>query len=215
MKTMLKVLFALVVLGTLSACASSRSVVTPEVIAGANPTEGVAVRIDKVEDARRFEASPPSPDIPSLSGNDHTNVAVTKRAIARKRNGYGMAMGDVLLPEGQNVAELVGKAVAQGFRQAGYRVIAPGEPGYEQAAPVNARIGEFWSWFNPGFASVTVSNRSSVDLIGTLPELNGGRTVKSEVSESMMAVFEDDWKAIVAKGLRQLSTKVAETLKAR
>lgn len=207
-----RMLFLVATLALLGGCASSRSVVNPTTEATANPTQGVAVRIDQIEDARRFEAAPRSPDRPSLSGNDISNPALTSRAVARKRNSYGMAMGDVLLPEGQTASQLIGNAVTSGFRQAGYRVVSRGEPGYDQAVPVTARINEFWSWFSPGFASVTISNRAAIDLNGPLPALNNGVQIKNETSESMMAVFEEDWKIIISKGLRDLSEKIRAKL---
>ena len=204
---------AVVAMVFLGGCATSRSVVIPD--AGGvveNPVQGVAIRIDRVDDARQFEPSPKTPDIPSLAGNDTQNAALTSRAIARKRNGFGMALGDVMLPEGQTVSQLVGNAVTLGFRRAGYRVLKPGDPGYEQAIPVTARIGEFWSWFNPGFSSVTITNRASVGLAGALPALSGETTVKSEVSDKLMAVFEDDWTKIVSKGLAELTEKIRVAL---
>ena len=200
----------------LGGCATSRSVVLPDGgTAVENPAQGLAVRIETVEDIRRFEAAPKTPDIPSLPADDILNTSLTSRAIARKRNGFGMALGDVLLPENQTVSQLVRDALAQGFRRAGYRVLKVGEAGYEQATPITARINEFWSWFNPGFASVTIKNRAAVDLAGAVPSLQNGVTVRNEVSESMQAVFEDDWRKIAGKGLAELSEKIQAALNSR
>lgn len=197
----------------LGGCATSRSVVIPD--SGSvleNPIQGTAIRIDKIEDARKFEPAPKTPDVPSLPESDIGNTSLTTRAIARKRNGFGMALGDVLLPEGQTVPQLVGDAITQGFRSAGYRVLKSGDAGYEQAVPVSARIHEFWAWFNPGFSSVTVKNRLDISLAGPLPALTGGIAVKGEVSEKMQTVFEDDWRKIVSKGLAEMSEKVRTAL---
>lgn len=209
----LRIACVVAAMALLGGCAASRSVVLPDAgTAIENPAQGLAVRIDKVEDARRFEAAPNTPDIPSLPGNDLLNSSLTSRAIGRKRGGFGLALGDVLLPEGQTVSQLVRDAVAQGFRRAGYRVLAAGEPGYEQATPITARINEFWSWFNPGFAQVTIKNRASIDVAGTLPPLKGGVTIRSEVSEGMQAVFEDDWRKIAGKGLVGITEKIQAVL---
>lgn len=193
----------------LGGCATSRSVVLPDAgTAVENPVQGLAVRIEKIEDVRRFEAAPKTPDIPSLPADDFLNSSLTSRAIGRKRGGFGLALGDVLLPEGQTVSLLVGDALTQGFRRAGYRVLTAGDAGYEQATPVTARINEFWSWFNPGFAQVTIKNRAAIDLAGPLPPLKGGATIRSEVSEGMQAVFEDDWRKIAGKGLAEITEKL-------
>jgi hypothetical protein len=49
-----------------------------------------------VTDQRTFEARPRDASIPSLKEEaDLTNRAITVRAIARKRGGFGMALGDI------------------------------------------------------------------------------------------------------------------------
>ena len=205
----IRMVFILSAMMALGGCATSRSVVIPDAgVAAENPVQGIAIRIDQVDDMRQFQSSPKTPDIPSLPESDVGNNALTARAIARKRNGYGMALGDVLLPEGQTVSQLVGRAVDRGFRLAGYRVLKPGDSGYEQAVPVTAKIRQFWSWFNPGFSSVTITNRADVSIEGALPALNGGFVVTNETSAKLMAVFEEDWTKITTQGLAQLSEKV-------
>jgi hypothetical protein len=62
--------------------------------------------------------------------------------------------------------------------------------------------------FNPGFSSVTISNRAELDLVGPLPSLHKGGSIKSEISQQMMAVFEEDWKKIISSGLADLADKV-------
>jgi len=205
--------FIVTAMAMLGGCAATRSVVSPEMgIATQNPAQGVAVRIDHVDDMRHFSSSPREADMPSLSESDVHDVALTSRAIARKRNGYGMALGDVLLPEGQTVSKLIANAVSQGFRRAGYRVLTKDDPNYAQAVPVNARINEFWSWDRPGFGKVTVYNRADVTLVGELPALSGGPTVRTEIVEPMQLVLEDDWREIIGRGLGDLVEKVRITV---
>lgn len=168
------------------------------------------MRIDAVEDARAFTVSPPSPDMPSLMGNEIGNKSVTSRAVGRKRGGFGAALGDVLLPEGSSVATLVQSAVARGLRESGYRVLDRGDPGYEQALPIKVRVEQFWSWFNPGFAAVTLTNRAAVNLQGAISPFAQGRTFSSQVMNSMQVVVESDWVAIVNKGLDALATAVKD-----
>src|SRR6202012_1854397 len=92
-----------------------------------------------------------TPHEPSLKDDDINNKSVTSRAIGRKRSGWGEAPGDGLLPEGDSVSARVGAALADGFRQAGYRVLASGDAGYDQAVPVTATIKQYWSWEEMGF----------------------------------------------------------------
>jgi len=197
----------------LGGCATGRSVVSPGIDAGANPSQGTAVRIDTVDDARVFAVKPPSADMPSLMNNEIDDKTITSRAIGRKRGGMGKALGDVLLPEGTSVASLVQVAVARGLRESGYRVLGRGDPGYEQAVPIRARVEQFWTWFNPGFASVTLTNRAAVNLRGDVPPLAQGRTFSAETVESMQMVVDSDWTAIVNKGLDALAAKIKDGLR--
>jgi len=194
----------------LGGCAAGRSVLTAGIDAGANPPQGTAVRIASVEDARVFTVKPPQADMPSLMEDSEINDrAITARAVGRKRGGLGAALGDVLLPEDSSVAALVQTAVSRGLRQAGYRVLASSDPGYEQAAPIRARIEQFWSWFSPGFATVTLNNRAAVNLQGALPQLQQGRTFRTEVTNAMQVVLDSDWTDIVNKGLDELARTIA------
>ncbi|WP_397444433.1 hypothetical protein [Pseudomonas chlororaphis] len=81
----------LLVTTTLFGCATSRSVVDIDgsEVASGNGQKGVI----NVLDERRFEADPRSADIPSLKNGEINDKAITERAIARKRSGYGMGLG--------------------------------------------------------------------------------------------------------------------------
>lgn len=198
---------------TLGGCATSRSVVGVEQGAVAPaPDRGEAVRIARVTDARVFSANPPQADMPSLNKDDVGNAELTARAIGRKRGGFGLALGDVLLPPGQTVGGLVGEAVAAGFRKAGYRVLGQDDPGYAQAVPVEATVRQFWGWFSPGFWSVRVTNRSEVLVQVPLPVLKDGAVVRGGAVISGGAIFESDWQAVTANGARNLSDNIAATL---
>jgi hypothetical protein len=209
---MLARLIAVAALGgavLLGGCAAGRSVLPAGIDAGANPAQGTAVRIAAVEDARVFTVKPPSADMPSLmEDSEIADKAITGRAVGRKRGGMGAALGDVLLPEGTSVTALVQTAISRGLRQAGYRVLASGDPGYERAVPLRARIEQFWSWFSPGFAAVSLNNRAAVNLQGALPQIEQGRTFHAEVTNAMQVALESDWTEIVNKGLDALATTI-------
>jgi len=209
-----KVLLALGALIMVTGCATSRSVVslgTQPAYNNANPVEGTAVKITAV-DARVFELKPSTPDIPSLKDGAIDNKDTTSRAIGRKRNGYGKALGDILLPEGQTVSNVVGGAVTNAFRQAGYRVLSPGDAGYDQAVPVDAQIKQYWSWVNMGFWTIKLSCRSEVLVTAPLPGLKAGLNVQSLAEKSTAAAFESDWQDIATEGLAKLTTDLASKL---
>src|SRR5262245_65653082 len=103
-------------------CAINRSVLKVQVQPSTDPASGQEVSIMKVTDNRIFELKPAKPSTPSLKAGDVTNKAITSRAVARKRNGWGMTMGDILLPEGRTVEDLVKEALTKAFRESGYKV---------------------------------------------------------------------------------------------
>lgn len=211
---------AFIALALLSGCATSRSVVTladtkgPAAVTTAQPSNGPAVRIVNVEDKRVFVVQPKTPNLPSLQDGAIDNKSITSRAIARKRSGYGQGLGDVLLPEGDTVVNHVTAALAEGFRQAGYRVLSPSDPGYDEATPVNAQILQYWTYMHVAFSHLTLQCDSEIQFDTTLPALKSAPKVTASVTDGMMMVFESDWQAVASKGLQNLSTKLAERLKA-
>ncbi|HAY50028.1 hypothetical protein [Thalassospira sp.] len=209
----LKLIAVLGCVAFLGACATSRSVVQieePDTIE--NPTEGVEVRILEVNDKRQFEIDPPRPDIPSLANDEIDDDAITARAYARKRNTYGMALGDVLIPEGKTVADAIAKTVENGFQAAGYRVLTPVDPNYDKAADVKVDIAEFWSWFEPGFWQVTVHNRSDITITTDAEIAPEPIKVTEHYRENMQMVLDSDWQASAIKALKQVRETITEQL---
>jgi hypothetical protein len=194
----------------LAGCATSRSEidinVAPMSSAQVAASNGKKVQISTV-DERVFQIDPRSPDIPSLKNNEVTDKSITERAIARKRNGYGMALGDVLLPSGRTLSQLVNESVASAYKQAGYEVVT--EPGAADATAVKVHIVEFWSWFTPGFFSVDVSSKSLLRI-----ETPGEKVlnVVTRQNQSMQAVMENDWKKITEADLQEVSRETYKQL---
>ena len=91
----------------LAGCAAGRATVDVSAPHGTNPATGKYVRIDSVQDKRTFTVKPPSADMASLDPDEDSSDESKARAIGRKRNGYGKALGDVVLPEGKTVSILV------------------------------------------------------------------------------------------------------------
>ncbi|OIQ95890.1 hypothetical protein GALL_221360 [mine drainage metagenome] len=217
MKTILKFFAVAACAASLSACAAGRSVVTLDQakITAPAQVQSVAVKIVQVTDARAFEEDPPNPSDPSLSSDDLHDAGLKARAIGRKRNGYGMAMGEVMLPEGSTVSGVIRTAVANGFREAGYRVVEAGQDGFDQARPVSLRIEQYWCWFQPGFFGVTVHNKGRIDVTGPLPNGATALVVQSGAKQTMMAVTEDDWQKIASEGLASLTANTAAALQGK
>jgi hypothetical protein len=199
---------------TFGGCATSRSTVKPTVAAVANPTEGTAIKIVTVVDQRTFEHKPSDPSIPSLgSESDLANPAITNRAIGRKRGGFGMALGDVLLPQGQTVTSLVQDAVANAYRGAGYRVLTKDAEGFDTAIPVDVKIKKFWCWDTPGFWQMSLENRLEVVITAPQPGFENGATVDGYAINHLMAIFEDEWPKIATASLADFNKNLQIKLK--
>jgi len=194
----------------LAGCAVGRSTVDVSMPQGTNPATGKYVRIDSVQDKRTFTVKPPSADMASLDPDADSSDASKARAIGRKRNGYGKALGDVVLPEGKTVSGLVEGAMATGFQQAGYIVVKQGDPNFAAAAPVTAQVIDFWAWFQPGFWSVTTNQKSELQVSGDVGALHGSQAIKTHVSESKQVVASSDWQEIVEKGLSAITQRTKD-----
>jgi len=199
--------FAIVAGLLLSGCATSRSEVSlASPAAGTTPSAPQAsanakpIVLRTVTDARVFEAKPRDPSIPSLGfeGAPAATADVKARAIGRKRNTYGMALGDVLLEPGDSIEQVVRKEVTEALREAGYRIVAAPAPA--DVPVMDVRIGQFWSWIQPGFWAITVHTKIGTELVvpNRAPVL-----VDVANAESTMAATDGVWIDGVLKSLQR------------
>lgn len=207
---MVRRFLGVVALVLLAGCATNRAEVDVDVVPPGTtqtpaPSNGKKVFVSAVDD-RVFQVKPSSFDVPSLKYDDIDDKSITERAIARKRNNFNWAIGDVLLPKGRTVAGLVSDAVATAYHQAGYEVVkTPNVPGARQ---VNVQILEFWSWSGvEGVLDKAVRNQSLLQIKTTgAPEYS----VKTLVTDDAKVVTDGAWKKITEQGLEAITQ---ETLK--
>lgn len=200
---------------SLSACAAGRSVVDVALPVSTAPVSGTHfVKIVAVNDVRHFEAAPSDAGTPSLQNSaDIDNKAITARAMARKRGGFGLALGDVVLPDGKTVGDLVRAAAQKALQDKGYTVVGASAPQYAAAQPLSIDIDQLWSWFSPGFASVTIEFKSKLQLTGDAVVGPGGVTVTSDVAEQEFAVTDGIWGELFQNGIDDLSNQIAAKIK--
>ena len=205
---MVRRILAVAALVLLAGCATNRAevdVLRPGDTQTPAPSNGKKVYISAVDD-RVFQIKPSSSDIPSLKYDEIDDKSITERAIARKRNNFNMAIGDVLLPEGRTVSELVGNAVATAYRQAGYEVVS--SPDARDVSEVKVNIIEFWSWYSAeGVLDKVLRNKSLLQIKAPGTPV---QTVKTLVSENVKVATDTDWKTITESGLEAITQ---ETLK--
>lgn len=176
---------AAMVLGMLalgSGCATSRDAMRldiPEAPAAAAST-GKTVYIRSVKDARRFEDNPSDPSVPSLGhgGVGAVSAAERTRAIARKRNTYGKALGDIFLEEGQTVETVVADTLKSAYRGMGYTVADSGSGLPRDAVVLDVKVDRFWAWMKPGFAALTLT----ADVAATIDISSSGRSARKTVT---------------------------------
>jgi hypothetical protein len=200
----------------LGGCATSRSeikVASPQATSPAPAvTKERAVVIRTIKDERTWAAAPTDPGIPSLGfeGAAAASEAVKARAVGRKRNTYGQALGDVLLQEGQTVPGLVRENLAAAFRQAGYRVAPDAASAGASPLIVDVSIRKFWTWLQPGFWALTFHGEIETDLTVTA----GGRptTIRVKTQDPQQVGTEAVWIQTVEKALAAYRAEAAGKL---
>lgn len=214
MKSSLKLFFTIAILSLLlTGCATNRGTISlhvPEPNMSASPN-GKTLFINSVTDNRDFQQSPQTPDIPSLGfgGADNAAAALKKRAIARKRNTFGKALGDILLDENQTVESVVKSSLTKSFQELGYEVLDHKEKVKNDTIIVDTSIDKFWSWMNPGFWALTLSSE-----IETKITLTNYKDTTKEIYVKSQGNYQvasgSNWIAIMNKALEQYNQKVKE-----
>lgn len=195
-----------------SGCATNRSEVQLAIPATSNTQatapKGVTVVIRSVRDERVFENSPSDPSIPSLGfeGSANATQELKSRAIARKRNGFGKALGDVVLQDGQTVSAIVQDSLSTAFQQAGYRV-AKEASATSPTLVVDVRVRKFWAWMTPGFWALTFESRIETDL--SIEGKAAPISIKGYATESRQLGTDSAWMDIIGKALQDFQAKAS------
>ena len=171
-KKTLFILLSLLCIIALTGCATNRGYLGIRVPAGTltNPN-GKQVYIRAIIDNRQFQDNPKSPEIPSLGfgGLAKATPEMKSRAIARKRNSYGKALGDIMLNEDQTVQSVIYEATSNSLYSLGYDVVNNAKEAKSDAIVVDISIDKFWAWFRPGFW--TLSLESEITTLNTVTTL--------------------------------------------
>lgn len=213
-KRMLGALAAMAAVAALTTgCATSRSEVklaSPGAAMSSTGT-GKVVVIRSVKDERVFEQAPREPSTPSigLEGTSQATAETKARAIGRKRNTYGQALGDVMLEPGQTVEKVVRENLAAALNQAGFQVKSAESAGANPLM-LDVRIKKFWAWLNPGFWAVTVSADVATDI--TASSGGGTNTVGVHAEDKRQVVTDGAWIELIDKALQDFRAQAAAKL---
>jgi uncharacterized lipoprotein YajG len=203
MNSSLKVASSLLIAVIITGCATSRSSLDVQIPKAQNAqSNGKQVFINSVSDKRTFQVNPPNPDIPSLDPSEDQNEQVKLRAIGRKRNGFGKALGDMLLKEGETVQSLTNQSIQQAFTEKGYTVLNSKEQVTKDTYIVDANIQKFWAWMNPGFWQLTLSSEISTDLAIKAPKGATSQQISVKAADGYQVATEANWTEIIQKSIQ-------------
>jgi hypothetical protein len=199
----------------LGGCATSRSelrLASPSQLA-TQPLNASAptVVIRTVKDERTFEQAPDEPSTPSLGfeGVLQATAEAKARAIGRKRNTFGKALGDVFLQDGQTVVGVVRENLTTALREAGFNVREEkaAEPG---SLLVDVHIKKFWAWVQPGFWAITVNADISTEL--DISSASSPTPVTVHVEDARQLVTESAWIETIEKALQSYRREARQKL---
>ena len=197
-------------------CATKRGEVAlqvPTAKTEAAPSNGKQIYINSVVDKRVFELKPADPSTPSLDPSEAQSDAVKVRAVGRKRNGYGMALGDILLNENQSVSSVIKDPLKEALTDKGYNVIEAKEQITPQTYIADVKIIKFWSWMNMGFWALTLSCEIETNV--DIKQEGNPQTYSLHVktADSFQTGMESNYIEVMQKALKEYSAQAKTEIK--
>jgi hypothetical protein len=184
--------FLFVAIGLQAGCVTGRRMLTVPATRIDAPAASVRghIYISAITDARQFQNKPPDPSTPSIDG-DVTRMSAQQKdmMVGRQRNGYGHAMGDVALADGDSVTLRTRHLVEQGLRQQGYEVVA--DPSAPNSVAVS--IDKFWAWTTPGFVVLTFEAQLECNISVTNRTGTHTATVKGYALNHGQVAKDENW----------------------
>lgn len=214
MNKLTKFILSSVLIAGLSGCVSTRGLVSLESPVkqpvSSEELKRVAV-INIVEDMRVFEEKPKQANIPSLKGGLKNATDIDKsKAVARKRNGYGKAMGDILLRD-ETVSSVMQKRVESALSRSGY-IVVPASQAVRPDLVLNMKINKFWSWMQPGFSYVTINTEIETDIQNVNDDKKSIHTY-SKISKPTAMATGSKWIKTMNETLDDYENRLIEQLK--
>lgn len=199
---------------TVTGCATNRGIVRiqlPESTTklGQLGQNEKAVYIESVTDKRIFQEKPKTQNTPSLGfgGSNAATEKIKKRAIARKRNTYGKAMGDILLEEDQTVETVIAATLKKAFSEKGYTITPKKENLTSDTIIVKATIKKFWAYMTPGFWTITLSSDISTD-IEMISNGNKKETITVHSDGKYQVASGENWMEVIDLSIEKYISEV-------
>lgn len=192
-----------------SGCATSRDLMKLEIPQDSAPaaSSGKSVFIRTVTDNRRFEENPRDPSTPSLGhgGAGAATEVERKRAIARKRNTYGKALGDILLEEGQTVETVVAGTLKSTFRDMGYAVLNSQNEVQTGTLVLDVSVDRFWAWMNQLGITLTFTADVTTTVSGGR---QGVKTISGKGKKLAQTGMSSNWQEAYSRALANFRNEV-------
>ena len=183
----------------LAGCAGTAIVPGPSAGVLDNPSSGVAVRIDRVEDMRAFQSSAARTLTPSLRGQD--DPAARSRVIGRATTQAARPGANIFVVPGTTVEEMVEDALGRALRQAGFRVVEEGDPGHDAAIGLEVDIEQFWMKQSLPTESPSTEVEIEARIFGNLPGLEVGALVETHERVVRGGFSRRMWRQVLDLGL--------------
>lgn len=200
MLKMIKLLVLLVFILSVAGCATNRGYLDIKVPQGRliSPN-GKQVYIRTVADNRQFQDRPKSADIPSLGrgGVNAITPELKSRAIARKRNAYGKALGDIFFEEGQNVQSIIYEATRNALFSLGYEVTNNAQEAKPEAIIIDINIDKFWAWFMPGFWTLSLKSEIATTNTVIVPQRGSPIIIEAESRNYCQVANAANWRKTI------------------
>jgi hypothetical protein len=202
--------FLIVLVVTASGCALNRSLIDTQmrIETLVNPN-GKQVYIRSIVDNRQFQEKPPTPDIPSLGFGELKDATqeLKSRAVGRKRNTYGKALGDIMLSEGQSVQKTVYEATRNAWHSLGYAVVDKQEDAKPDAILMDISIDKFWSYLSPGFWALTLKSEITTTNTISLSQKDNPTVIMATAEESFQVASDTNWEKVLMSAINNFTTE--------
>lgn len=209
MKSTIILSLAVVSVMLLSGCATSISTLDPDLSAypgKSDPAAEKTVYIKTVEDMRLFADNADTPEEPTWANGSQEEA----RAIGRKRNVYGKALGGLVLPEGMPATSVIKTTLTQALIENGYKVVESESEVAQDTKVFDVRMNKFWSWVNVGFWSIKLSSNIEAVLVD-----NNMQTVRVEgnYAEHFQTGSESNWLKVLNQTIKNFFIDAKTKLK--
>jgi len=199
MARLVKFCFLLACIMVISGCATNRGYLDIQVpSASLTDPNGKQVYIRSITDNRLFQDKPASADMPSIGfgGVKNATPEIKSRAIARKRNAYGRALGDILLDEGQSVEKVVYEATRNALYSLGYAVVDKQEQAAPDAIIVDVSIDKFWAWTITGMWAISLKSEITTANTVTVPALDKPIVIMAQAKNVCQVGNDANWRKV-------------------